>query len=296
MQRVAIQMATEYGNLCTHVIAPSQSIADILGQRQVTTPISAIPTGIDLELYGSGDGAAFRRQYGIPDDALVVGHVGRLASEKNLDYLARAVGSFLASRPEAVWVVVGSGEEEETIRETVANLADADRIVMAGKRTGRALADAYGAMDVFAFSSQSETQGMVLAEAMAARTPVVALDAPGVRDVLSDANGRRLAADAPEEAFAAALDELSQDRGALRELGEAARKSVRDYGLSTCADRILELYGQLIKHRALRRSADYGAWDRLRSRLEVEWNLLVQKTSALAAAVVATDATRSSLD
>ncbi|MCC6491693.1 MAG: glycosyltransferase [Pirellulales bacterium] len=296
MQRVAIQMATEYCNLCTHVIAPSQSIAELLAQRQVAAPISVVPTGIDLELFGSGDGAAFRRRLGIGAGALVVGHVGRLASEKNLDYLARAVGRFLAAKPQATLLVVGSGDEEDAIRSTTTEMAGSDRIFMAGQQTGRDLADAYAAMDVFAFSSQSETQGMVLAEAMAARTPVAALDAPGVRDVLSDANGRLLPADATEEDFATALDELTRDRGKLTRLGETARQSVRGYGIEVCADRILQLFAELIKHRALRRAADYTAWDRLRARLEVEWNLLSQKASALAAAVVSTDATRSQLD
>ncbi|RIK84636.1 MAG: glycosyl transferase family 1 [Planctomycetota bacterium] len=296
LQRVAIQMATEYCNLCTHVIAPSPSIAELLVQRQVTTPISVIPTGIDLELFGAGDGPRFRRRFGLPPDALVVGHVGRLASEKNLDYLARATGMFLARHPNAVLLVVGSGEQEEALHQTVCDLASADRIVMAGKHTGRDLADAYAAMDVFAFSSQSETQGMVLVEAMAARTPVVALDAPGVRDVVDENNGRLLPSDAPAEVFADVLADLSGDRTALGRLGESARASVRQYGLETCADRLLQLYAEVIKHRALRRAADYGGWDRLRARLEIEWNLLVQKTSALAAAVVETEATRTQID
>jgi len=296
LRRVAIQMATEYCNLCTHVIAPSQSIAELLRQRCVKTPITAIPTGIDLEQFGSGDGAAFRRRFNIPPRALVVGHVGRLASEKNLDYLARAVGIFLADHPEAMLLVVGSGDHEEALKESVCDRADADRIVMAGQRTGKDLADAYAAMDVFAFSSQSETQGMVLVEAMAARTPVVALDGPGVRDVLTASNGRLLAADAPEEAFAAALHELTSDRQALEALGETARRSVRDFGLGVCADRMLDLYAQLFDEYAHREDADPGPWNRLLGRLEIEWNLLVEKTSALTAAVVETEATRSQLD
>jgi glycosyltransferase involved in cell wall biosynthesis len=295
LQRVAIQMATEYCNLCTHVIAPSPSIVELLKQRCVATPISAIPTGIDLEMFGAGDGAAFRRRFEIPQDALVVGHVGRLSGEKNLDYLARAVGLFLADHPQAVLVVVGSGDYEDTMIETVCDLANADRIIMAGKQTGRDLADAYAAMDVFAFSSQSETQGMVLAEAMAARTPVVALDGSGVRDVLNGSNGRLLPAEAPEQAFAKALHELTRDTRQLKKLGEAARASVKDYGLQVCAGRILDLYGELIdQHSHVER--DLTPWDRLLNRLEIEWNLLVEKTSALTAAVIETDATRSQLD
>jgi glycosyltransferase involved in cell wall biosynthesis len=295
LQRVAIQMATEYCNLCSQVIAPSQSIAELLQQRCVTTPIAVVPTGIDLKLFGAGDGSAFRRRFKIPPETLVVGHVGRLAGEKNLDYLARAVGLFLADHPEAILVVVGSGDFEDAIKETVCDVSHDDRIVMAGKQTGRNLADAYAAMDVFAFSSQSETQGMVLAEAMAARTPVVALDGPGVRDVLNDANGRLLPADAPEQDFASALAELTRDRAALKKLGEAARKSVHAYGLAVCADQILALYAGLIdKHAPI--APDPDPWDRLLGRLRIEWNLFVEKTSALTAAVVETEATRTTLD
>ena len=289
-------MATEYCNLCTQVIAPSESIADLLAQRCVTTPITAIPTGIDLDAFGKGDGAACRRQFEIPDAALVVGHVGRLAAEKNLAYLAKAVAQFLWDKPDAVFLVVGSGDFEDDVREIVSEIAGANQLVMAGSHTGQELVDAYAAMDVFAFSSQSETQGMVLAEAMAARTPVVALDGAGVRDVLNESNGRMLPADAPTEAFVAALEDLTRDREALGRLGESARRSARDFGLGVCANRILALYGRLIEEQSNRGDADYGPWDRMLARLEIEWNLIVEKTSALTAAVVETEATRSQLD
>lgn len=296
LQRVAIQMATEYCNLCTHVIAPSESIAELLVQRQVTQPISAIPTGIDLDRFGDGDGRRFRERYNIPADALVIGHVGRLAGEKNLAYLARAVGYFLAKHPDAYWLVVGSGDASADIETTVSELADAKQLIMAGPHTGQDLVDAYTAMDLFAFSSQSETQGMVLAEAMAARTPVVALDGPGVRDVLNDVTGRMLPANATEEIFADALREISHDRAALARRGDIARQSIRSFGLDVCADRILELYESLVAEHSQRPDADPGPWDRLLGRLEIEWNLFLEKTTALAAAVVETEATRSHLD
>ena len=102
------------------------------------------------------------------DDSLVIGHVGRLAGEKNLAFLAEAVGRFLGRRREAVFLVVGAGPEEESFRDSLLRQAESRQVLLVGKKTGRELADAYAAMDVFVFSSQSETQGMVLAEAMAA--------------------------------------------------------------------------------------------------------------------------------
>jgi len=299
LQRVAMQMATEYCNLCTHVIAPSRSIADLLTRRGVTTPMTVIPTGIDLAKFGSGNGRAFRRKYGISEQALVVGHVGRLAGEKNLEFLAQAVGLYLAGSPDAVLAVVGSGDQEETVKQTASEMAGemagAGRIIMTGTQTGRALADAYAAMDVFAFSSQTETQGMVLAEAMAARTPVIALDGPGVRDVVCEANGRLLPANASIEQFAAALSELTADREALAALGESARRSIADYSIDACADRLLSLYGSLIEAQAHQETTDFGPWDRVLRRLEIEWNLLVEKTAALSAAVVETEVTKHTL-
>lgn len=296
LQRVAIQMATEYCNLCSHVIAPSESIAELLVQRQVTQPISAIPTGIDLDAYGAGDGRRCRQRYNIPADALVLGHVGRLAGEKNLEFLAQAVGRFLAEHPDAFWLVVGAGESADAIQAAIAELANPKQLIMTGSQTGQDLVDAYAAMDLFVFSSQSETQGMVVAEAMAARTPVLALDGPGVRDVLNDVCGRLLPTNASVEMFAEAIDEMTQDPAALLRRGELARESVRDFGLDVCADRVLELYERLIDEHANRDDADPGPWDRLLGRLEIEWNLLLEKTTALAAAVVETEATRSHLD
>ena len=120
---------------------------------------------------------------------------------------------------------------------------------MPGSQTGQDLADAYAAMDVFVFSSQSETQGMVLAEAMAARTPVVALDGPGVRDVVNDPTAA-CSPPTPRAGLRRRPDDLTRDRDALGQLGESARQSVRDYSLDACADRMLTLYEQLIdQHR-----------------------------------------------
>jgi glycosyltransferase involved in cell wall biosynthesis len=285
-------MATEYCNLCTHVVAPSESIAALLRERGVMTPITAIPTGVDIAFYAGGDRARCLNELGVPADALVVGHVGRLAEEKNLDFLARAVGLYLGEHSRAVFVVVGAGDRADVMRDILLSRADERQVVMAGSRTGRDLADAYAAMDVFVFSSQSETQGIVLAEAMAAATPVVALDGPGVREVVSKNNGRLLPADATEAEFAAELDELSADPDRLRRLGKATQRSIADFSLDRCAERLASLYEQLMHEYGHRPEADPGPWDRLLARMEIEWKLVNEKTAALAAAVRKTPAAK----
>lgn len=296
LKRVAIQMAVEYCNLCTHVIAPSASIELLLRDRGVLVPLTVIPTGIDLDFYSSGNRAAFLRAHNVAEDALVIGHVGRLAAEKNLDFLARAVGRYLHDHAEAVFLVVGAGDHADAVSDALLAHAQPSQVLMVGKKTGRELADAYAAMDVFVFSSQSETQGMVLAEAMAAGAPVVALDGPGVRDVVTRENGRLLKGDATEEQFAEAIELLTADPARLEKLHQRAQRSIEPFSVEHRTDHLVELYDRLVAGATQRGEPDPGPWDRLLARLEIEWNLLAQKTTALAAAVVETDATRARIE
>ncbi|MEX2306345.1 MAG: glycosyltransferase [Pirellulales bacterium] len=296
LKRFAIQMSTDYCNLCAHVIAPSESVARLLKERGVTTPITAIPTGIDVQFFNSGDRSRARQKLKIDPHAMVIGHVGRLAPEKNLKYLARAVGRYLADHPNAIFLVVGAGESEESIDRLVRGLARPEQLVMAGCLTGQDLADAYTAIDVFAFSSQSETQGMVLAEAMAAGAAAVALDAPGAREIVHNKNGRLLPAGASEEEFARALAEVSDDARLLVSYRTEARQTARQFSIENCVDRMLEVYEGLVRDNVHGRTSDPGPWDRLLGRLEIEWNLLVEKTSALVAAATETEATKSRLN
>ena len=293
LKRFVIQMSTEYCNLCTHVIAPSESVAAVLRERGVITPITSIPSGVDPDFYSQGDGERFRRRFEIRDEATVIGHVGRLAPEKNLDYLAEAVGRFLHDHPQAVFLVVGSGEASESMQRILRDYADTSQVVFADKQTGQDLADAYAAMDVFVFSSQSETQGMVLAEAMAAGVPAVALDAPGAREIVNERNGILLPAGASTQEFAEAIAAVADDRARREEMSESAKQTASEFSLQKCADRMLALYERLAPDHSRKTDWDVDPWDRLLGRLEIEWSLLVEKTTALAAAAaVETDLTK----
>jgi glycosyltransferase involved in cell wall biosynthesis len=207
-------------------------VSDVLRERGVHVPITVIPTGIDTEAFASGDGARARQRHGIPADVFVVGHVGRLVVEKNLAFLARAVSRFLQHEPRAHFFVVGNGPMRDEIPAICAAAGVADRLHLSeGELEGQDLADAYAAMDVMAFSSVSETQGMVLAEGMAAGLPVVALDAPGARDIVRDrANGRLLAAQ-NEDDFAAALRWVQSTGVRDERLQRAVEQTAADFSM-----------------------------------------------------------------
>lgn len=293
LKRVAIQLATEYCNLCSRIIAPSESVARLLVERGVTTPIEAIPTGIDTAAFASADGGAFRELHRIPEGATVVGHVGRLAEEKNLRYLTEAVKAALARHPEAWFVLVGDGPEKQAM----IDLIGSDRIIAPGSLHGTDLANAYASMDVFVFASQSETQGMVLAEAMAAGVPVVALDGPGVREIMKDGgNGTMLAGDAPVEEYAEALHRILSDHDFRSRCAEGASATAAEYDRDVTTDRIISLYEELVAAAAQDRAEDFTLWDRLLNGIGVEWDLTVAKLAAVAAVVTATPATEAKID
>jgi hypothetical protein len=93
-----------------------------------------------------------------------------------------------------------------------------------------------------------------------------------------------LAGDATEEEFAEALVEVTASPERLKQLSAAARETAGEFSIEKCADRVLEVYERLVRDFAPEREHDPGPWDRLLGRLEIEWNLLVEKTSALVAA------------
>jgi 1,2-diacylglycerol 3-alpha-glucosyltransferase len=282
LKQFTIELSTQYANLCDAVIAPSESIAKLIEKRGVEVPIEIIPTGINVEEFGRGRGAAFRKTLGIAPGAFVAGHVGRLAREKNLDYLSRAVCRFLKQSPGAMYLLVGAGPMEDEIRAIFAAEKLTGCLCMPGKRTGQDLLDAYAAMDVFVFSSFSETQGLVVAEAMAAGVPVVALDAPGVREVVQTGkNGYLLDANAGENSFATCLQDLKSKPEMRKELRIGAKRTAVRFSSETCAERAIALYKRVrAQTRTQRRAEKADAWSALQKRMELEWSLIAQKTKA----------------
>lgn len=297
LKRMAIQLATEYCNLCDRIIAPSESIAKLLRDREVTAPISSIPTGIDTAAFAAGDGAAFRKQAGIPANARVIGHVGRLAREKNLIFLAEAVAPILKADPGAVFLLVGDGDAKKEITRILTEAGGEGRVFAVGKKSGSDLTGAYAAMDWFVFASQTETQGIVLAEAMAAGNPVVALDGPGVREILKDGeNGLLLPGDASAAHYTAALARLMTDEALSRSCAGNARRIAEEYETDRCANRMVECYRETIARHDRLADDDPMPWDRFIEGIGMEWDLLSAKVSAAAAAVIVTPATEANLD
>jgi endonuclease/exonuclease/phosphatase family metal-dependent hydrolase/glycosyltransferase involved in cell wall biosynthesis len=293
LQQFVVELSTEYANLCDGVIAPSESIAIVLRERGVKKPLRVVPTGVDVERFSHGDGMKVRARLGIPAAAFLVGHVGRLAPEKNLLFLAEAVAEFLRRHGAAHWMVCGNGPSEEAMRQACKKRKVAQRVHFAGICTGQDLVDAYHAMDVFAFASHTETQGMVLTEALAAGRPVVALDAPGSREVVRDRRNGRLLHGERRREFAAALEWTAGLNAEQRlQVRQNARRVAEEFAMPRCAERMLDFYQSLIlggKERfeksGPQATRDDTLWVATLRRFSTEWDLWAAKAHAAQAAV-----------
>lgn len=287
-KRFVIRLAVGYANLCDAVFAPSRSVKDLLIRRGVRAPISVVPTGILLEQCRSGDGLRARKAWGIPPEAFVVGHVGRLGVEKNLEFLARAVALFLRRHPKAHFLLVGTGPSQAGIQEVFRRWGAENRLHCPGTLQGRTLVNAYHAMDLFAFSSKSETQGLVILEAMAGGTPVVALSAPGIVDIVKDGlNGILLKRESVEE-FAGALSRFARlPAGEVRRMRRQAEEAASLFSMDRCADRALAVYEQVRQQRRARRPLAGSGWARW---IRAEWRVVRNYTGAAGTALIQTEA------
>jgi glycosyltransferase involved in cell wall biosynthesis len=202
----------------TYVPSPGV-IADLEGRG--FERLQLWPRGVDGEIFRPDRPGRerIRAEMGFRPDEVVVGHIGRLAAEKNVGFLGQALRRVEDRRPGVRFLIVGDGPARPELERLLGPAAK-----FAGYRSGEDLADHYAACDLFAFASTTETFGNVILEAMAAGLPVVALRAGGVADILRDGEtGRLVDQSEPPGRFDDALVELIDSAGERERLSAAAR-------------------------------------------------------------------------
>jgi glycosyltransferase involved in cell wall biosynthesis len=172
------------------LIAPSAPMRDALLAYGVKTPVEVLPTGLPVESYRRGDGARFRARFAIESGRPVVLYVGRVAYEKNIDFLLRMFVRVRAQCPDALFVIAGEGPARVHLTGLAQQLG-IDRAVrfIGYLERNSELPDCYAAGDAFVFASRTETQGLVLLEAMAQGIPVVSTAELGTRSILTEGCG-----------------------------------------------------------------------------------------------------------
>jgi 1,2-diacylglycerol 3-alpha-glucosyltransferase len=227
------------------LIAPSDPMREILLEYGVSTPIHVLPTGLAADRFGAGDGSRFRAQAGLPADRPLMTYIGRVAHEKNIEFLVDVFTQVRQAVPRAMLVIAGEGPARESLRQLVTSLKlDADVYFAGYLDRNTALLDCYAAANVFAFASRTETQGLVLLEAMAQGAPIVSTAELGTRSILKPDCGALVVAERRDE-FAAAVVRVLQDPSLQKELGERGRVYARSWSSASMARRLADLYDTL---------------------------------------------------
>ena len=281
MEKFIVELSTGYANLCDHVFAPSESIARLIAARGVKTPVSVNPTGIYPKKFRQGDGARFRKARSIPQNAYVIGYAGRVAAEKNINFLVKITAAFLKKHKDAYFLLVGDGPLLGKVKKYFGRKGLLPRLKCPGTLRNADLRDAYHAMDVFLFVSKTETQGLSLTEAMASGVPAVALEAPGTREVVKNGWNGCLLSRESIQSFEAALDWIRDLEIRKRDiLKEGALRTAQKFSAEKSADRALEIYGKLIRKGYTRRNHERNPWKDATRLLKTEWQIVSNMAKA----------------
>lgn len=231
------------GHLADAYVAVSPETAEIARkQRECTNKrLSVIENGVDVERFARDERARLevRRELGIPDDAWVIGTVGRVAPEKDHALLVRAAAPLLGDRTRLV--IAGSGPEEARLRTLVESDAHARFVHLLGARSD--VERVLSALDVFVLSSKTEGLPLVLPEAMAAGLPVVSTAVGGIPSVVREGVTGLLVPAGQPERLRSALASLEADRSRAAQMGRAARQlALERYSRKRMIDDYLALY------------------------------------------------------
>lgn len=226
------------------VVVPSSAMRERLLQYGVRAPLHVLPTGVPTTRFEAGDGRRFRERLGIGDRPCAL-FVGRLAFEKNIEFLLDALVHARRVVPDLILLVAGEGPASASLHARVEALRLRDSVRFVGYLDrARELKDCYAAADCFVFASRTETQGLVLLEAMAAGLPVVALSAMGTRDILAPGLGCLTPSDSVVD-FGAATVRVVRDAVLRGKLAREARDYAQEWSDHRLAAKLAGFYREL---------------------------------------------------
>jgi glycosyltransferase involved in cell wall biosynthesis len=253
---LAKALSAWFANGCDAVIAPSPKIKTLLTAYGVQRPIHVLPTGIRLERFKRSRmcgkrARRLRSRLGIAEAAEVVLFVGRLGREKNVEFLIRAFAALTRIRRNVVFVLVGDGPITDQLQALASSLSPEKTVIFTGAVPHSNIAPYYQAADLFLFSSLTDTQGIVVLEAIGSGLPVVALrDAALTPMVKNGRNGYLLPPDASPALFARRVAGLLENQSVRRRFSGVCIRTAREFSEEAQARRLTELYEHLVARRS----------------------------------------------
>jgi len=250
-RKLARTISRRQCNAVDGIVSPSKPMLDVLKQYGIKTPAEVVATGLDDSSFANVDGEHFRMSHDIPLTQPMLLFVGRVAHEKNIGFLLEMHVELIKKHPDALLVITGEGPAEESIKHSIDKLDISNKVRMIGylDRSHELIA-CYKAADIFVFASKSETQGLVLLEAMAQGTAVVAIAELGTKSILIEGEGVLIAKDDIND-FADKVSVLLSDAPKRQMIGEKGRQYAQEkWGAGVLAKKVAKFYKSTINQKS----------------------------------------------
>lgn len=230
---------------CDALVAPSESMAQVLRDQRMNYDIDIWSRGVDREVFDpSLRSLEWRRSLGIGDDEVLVGFHSRLVMEKGLDVFSDTIDELRRRGVQHRTLIVGDGPARPWLE------ARLPQAIFTGFMAGRDLGKAVASMDVLFFPSTTETFGNVSLEAMACGLPVVAAAATGSQNLVDNGRSGRLIRPGAVHQFAEALRAYIEDPALRRAHGAAGERRSRDFSWDQINQVVADTYLRLIRQKA----------------------------------------------
>ena len=230
------------------VISPSRGMEKILRLYGVRSHIEVVPNGVDLIRFHNAKPLS-RSDFGFTDDDLLLVYTGRIAPEKNLEFLFQAFAGISHLLPNVYLLILGSGQKDhlEVITQIPGDLGVDDRVRFVGMIPYDKLPSYLAMCDVFVTASVTEVHPLSVIEAMGTGLPIMGIDSPGVGDSVADGETGLLATE-DIASFTAKLTYLCLNRNSRKNFGAAARKASEQYSIERTTKVMLSHYSRLTQN------------------------------------------------
>jgi glycosyltransferase involved in cell wall biosynthesis len=243
-----IKWSAKYCNLCDKIITPSPSMKKVLEAYGVKTPIEPIPTGIYLDHFRPVDHRLIKSRFHIPDHFQTLLYVGRLSREKNVEFLLKSFKELLKTNPHTQLILVGGGPDEQLYRQMSLNLGLNKHLTFTGYLPKKETNKVFAGSDLFVFPSITDTQGIVIVEAMASGTVPIAINQLGPSDIIHSGQDGFLSHLGIKD-FILKIKLLLDDPILRKKMAQKALQTAEQYSAQNTAKKLEKIYERLINQR-----------------------------------------------
>lgn len=250
LPKIAKKITLKYSDYSNIVIAPSSKTKKYLINLGVKTNIKILPTGVNLNIFKKSSKIFnnFRKELNIPLDTKIMLFVGRIGKEKNIEFLLKSFQKVLEKNKKPIlFLIVGDGPDLIKLKELSKKLKINKSIIFIGQVLYKNISKYYQISDFFIFSSTTETQGIVILEALASGLPVIAFNCDAYSQFIHSEKNGFLINTLSEEMFAKKILLLLNNNLLIKEFSKKAIKISLKFSEEKQSIKLLDIYKNVIK-------------------------------------------------